>query len=156
MLKALYLVLIPTVALGLLESVAQGQIPNVSPLCEDRAPVLGISEIDFETSRPARTGGRPNRPASDLHCIDLVPTPRASQATGVVAIGRPWSPFGVTVTPEGRHRHTLTAWIAALPDPATLGPFTTYVAWATPLTLDPVISLGEVSDGMNELGEIAF
>ncbi len=156
MLKTTYLVLIPTVALGLLESVAKGQIPNVSSLCEERAPALGVSVIDFETTRPVRAGGRPSRPASDLHCIDLVPAPRAGQATGVIAIGRPWSPFGVTVTPNGQHRHTLTAWITELPDPATLGPYTTYIAWATPLTLDPVINLGEVRDGMNELGEVAF
>ena len=74
----------------------------------------------------------------------------------MATLTRPWSPFGVTVTAEGRHRHELTAWIAGLPAPATLGPYTTYVAWATPLVLDPVLRLGEVGNGLNELGEVAF
>ena len=91
-----------------------------------------------------------------MHCIDLFSTARAGDATGVATLTRPWSPFGVTVTAEGRHRHELTAWIAGLPDPATLGPYTTYVAWATPLVLDPVLRLGEVGNGLNELGEVAF
>ena len=103
-----------------------------------------------------RSGSVPERPSSDLFCIDLFSTASAVDGVGVVALTRPWSPFGVTVTPEGRHRHTLTAWIGGLPDPAALGPYTTYVAWATPLVLDPVVRLGEVGNGRNELGEVAF
>ena len=50
----------------------------------------------------------------------------------------------------------MKAWIARLPDPSSLGPYTTYVAWATPLALDPVVKLGEVTNGLNNLGEVAF
>ena len=107
-------------------------------------------------AEPARSGTGADRPASDLYCIDLFSTPRGGDAAGVVAVTRPWSPFGVTVTPEGRHRHELIAWIARLPDPETLGDYATYVAWATPLALDPVIKLGEVRNGRNDLGEVAF
>ena len=74
----------------------------------------------------------------------------------MVELRRPWSPFGVTVTAEGRHRHDLIAWIDRLPAPESLGPYTAYVAWATPLALDPVVRLGEVSNGRNALGEVAF
>jgi FtsP/CotA-like multicopper oxidase with cupredoxin domain len=135
---------------------ASAQIPGVDPVCVDRAPATGASMFDARAPAPARAGGRPDRPASDLHCIDLFPTGRVSDAAGVVALARPWSPFGVTVTPEGRHRHQLTAWIAGLPDPAWLGPYTTYVAWATPLVFDPVINLGTVTNGRNDLGEVSF
>ena len=134
----------------------QGQIPGVSPLCADRGPAVGASLFDAEIARSSQSGGRPDRPASDLYCIDLLSTRRGGDATGVVELSRPWSPFGVTVTAEGRHRHELTAWIAGLPDPATLGPYATYMAWATPLVLDPVVKLGEVSNGRNDLGEVAF
>ena len=134
----------------------QSQIPGVSPLCADRGPAVGASPFEAEVVRPSRLGGRPDRPASDLYCIDLISTQRGGDATGVVELSRPWSPFGVTVTAEGRHRHELTAWIAGLPDPATLGPYVTYVAWATPLVLDPVVKLGEVRNGRNDLGEVAF
>ena len=134
----------------------QGQIPGVSSLCADREPALGASLFEAEVARTSQSGGRPDRPASDLYCIDLLSTQRGGDATGVVELSRPWSPFGVTVTAEGRHRHALTAWIAGLPDPATLGPYTTYVAWATPLVLDPVVRLGEVRNGRTDLGEVAF
>ena len=134
----------------------QGQIPGVSPLCADRGPAVGASLFDAEIVRSSQSGGRPDQPASDLYCIDLLSTRRGGDATGVVELSRPWSPFGVTVTAEGRHRHELTAWIAGLPDPATLGPYATYMAWATPLVLDPVVKLGEVSNGRNDLGEVAF
>ena len=133
------------------------QIPTVSPLCADRPPVTGSQLlIGPPGERPSRAGTRPDRPASDLLCIDLFSTASGKDAVGVIGLTRPWSPFGVTVTPEGHHRHQLTAWIAGLPEPSTLGPYRTYIAWATPLELDPVIKLGVVSDGENELGEVSF
>jgi FtsP/CotA-like multicopper oxidase with cupredoxin domain len=109
-----------------------------------------------EASRPEREGSDRTRPASDLNCVDLFSTTRGGDAAGVIELKRPWSPFGVTVTAEGRHRHDLVAWLARLPDPSTLGPYRTYVAWATPLALDPVVKLGEVTNGRNDLGEVAF
>ena len=134
-----------------------GQIPGVSPLCVDRPPVTGseplLRPIDESSSR---TGTRPDRPASDLLCIDLFSTASGRDAVGVIELTRPWSPFGVTVTPQGHHRHQLRSWISGLPDPSTLGPYQAYIAWATPLELDPVIKLGPVSDGENDLGEVSF
>ncbi len=143
-------------AAALVANPIQGQIPGVSALCADRRPAVGAALFNAEAVRPSQSGGRPDRPASDLYCIDLLSTQRGGDATGVVELSRPWSPFGVTVTAEGRHRHELTAWIAGLPDPATLGPYAAYVAWATPLVLDPVVKLGEVRNGRNDLGEVAF
>ncbi|MDX1647051.1 MAG: multicopper oxidase family protein [Longimicrobiales bacterium] len=132
------------------------QISDVSPICRDRPPATGESLFELEAVRPSRRGSDADRPASDLYCVDLYPTTRGGDAAGVVELRRPWSPFGVTVTAEGRHRHDLVAWLARLPDPSTLGPYTTYVAWATSLALDPVLKLGEVRNGRNELGEVAL
>ena len=143
-------------AIQVTTSLASAQIPGVSTVCADRPPATGASIFTPEAAAPARTGSDADRAASDLYCIDLVPTTRGGDAAGVVELRRPWSPFGVTVTPDGRHRHHLVAWLARLPDPSTLGPYRTYVAWATPLALDPVVKLGEVGNGRNELGEVAF
>ncbi|HAC07273.1 MAG TPA: hypothetical protein DCF71_15600 [Gemmatimonadetes bacterium] len=144
------------VLLALLPHQASTQIAGVPTLCADRPAATGPAIFSAAAGPPLRSGSAPERAASDLFCIDLFSTARAGDATGVATLTRPWSPFGVTVTAEGRHRHELTAWIAGLPDPATLGPYTTYVAWATPLVLDPVLRLGEVGNGLNELGEVAF
>ena len=133
------------------------QVPGVSPLCADRPPVTGSQlSIRPPSERPSRAGTRPDRPASDLLCIDLFSTATGRDAAGVIELTRPWSPFGVTVTPQGHHRQQLKAWISGLPELSTLGPYRAYIAWATPLELDPVIKLGVVSDGENELGEVAF
>ena len=135
---------------------ATGQIADVSPVCADRPPATGVSPFTLEAAAPSREGSDADRPASDLYCIDLFSTTAGGDAAGVIELRRPWSPFGVSVTPDGTHRHDLVAWLARLPDPATLGPYSTYVAWATPLALDPVVKLGEVGNGRNELGEVAF
>ena len=45
---------------------------------------------------------------------------------------------------------------SGLPDAATLGPYSSYVAWATTPLLDPVVRLGGVSNGRNSLGRVRF
>lgn len=106
------------------------------------------------SSEGTETGTPP--PAWDLRCVELIPAAAGEGARGVVTLTRPPSPFGVTVTPEGRHVHELSVRLEGLPDPASLGPYTTYVAWATPLTFDSVVPLGEVADGTTEVGTVAF
>ena len=138
----------------------QPSAPNVgaeSELCAEVLPAAAARLTASGSPRtPLQTGGRPDRPAEDLFCIELFGTARASGALGVAEINRPPSPFGVSISPDGQHLHDVTAWIDGLPDPGTLGDFSTYVAWATPLELDPVVRLGEVGNGKNELGVIAF
>ena len=92
----------------------------------------------------------------DLNCIDLFSTAKGGNAHGLVRLKRVSSPFGVTVTADGHHIYELIAWLGGLPDPSSLGPYTRYVAWATPLELEPVVSLGEVRNGNNSLGRVAF
>jgi FtsP/CotA-like multicopper oxidase with cupredoxin domain len=121
-------------------------------------PSLGASPCPLTVPRPSTpeaAGGVPE-PAWDLRCIELVATGAAPGARGVVTLTRPPSPFAVTVTADGRHVYALGARVEGLPEPATLGPYTTYVAWATPLTLDPVVPLGEVGNGTADLGRVDF
>lgn len=124
-------------------------VEGVSPLCADRPAVTG------RQTRSAIGSGF-GRPASDLYCIDLHDTPAAPGAVGVVELGRPATPFGSALTSQGHHVSVLTAWIAGLPEPSSLGPYTTYVAWATTPVLDPVEKLGEVTNGRNALGRVEF
>ncbi len=86
--------------------------------------------------------------------MELFPTARAGDARGLVELGRVRSPFGIAVTAEGRHRYDLRVWIEGLPDPAELGS-AAYVAWVTTPWLDPVTRLGEVHNGLNDLGEVS-
>ena len=92
--------------------------------------------------------------SADLHCMELFPTLRAGNARGLVELGRVRSPFGIAVTAEGRQRYRLTLLVEGLPDPADLGA-AAYVAWVTTPLLDPVTRLGEVRNGLTDLGEVA-
>ena len=87
--------------------------------------------------------------------MELYATLRGGNARGLVELGRVGSPFGIAVTAEGRQRYRLTLLVEGLPDPAELGS-AAYVAWITTPLLDPVTRLGEVSNGLTDLGEVAY
>ncbi|MQA89513.1 MAG: multicopper oxidase domain-containing protein [Gemmatimonas sp.] len=96
-------------------------------------------------------------PSTDLYCVELIPPPELDGvATGVAQLAPPASPFGAAVTIDGRHRYRTTFLLRGLPDPATLGDYSTYVAWAMPPTLAPVTRLGPVRNGRVETGEVAL
>ncbi|MFP5356351.1 MAG: hypothetical protein ACLGIK_14580, partial [Gemmatimonadota bacterium] len=96
------------------------------------------------------------RTALDPHCAQLLATPDLPAVTGTLELRPIASPFGVTVTRDGRERSRLVATVAGLPAPATLGPYTRYIAWATTIGMDTTIRLAEVRNGPNELGELAL
>ena len=129
----------------------QGQLPGSSGACEARG-----AETRAAGAAGALTDTSTGRVAADLHCISLYSTARGGDAQGFVELGRVPSPFGVTVTPSGHHVRALTAHIEGLPPPGSLGPFTVYMAWATPLELAPVVPLGPVDNGEHALGRVAF
>jgi suppressor of ftsI len=66
------------------------------------------------------------------------------------------SPFSLAVTRDGRFSFRVRLTLTGLPDPAALGGYRTYMAWATTPELDPMISLGPVRNGSTELGPIAL
>jgi suppressor of ftsI len=105
---------------------------------------------------PARTDlCAPPLPTA-LYCIELFPTAATGDARGTVELHWAESPFAVAVTPDGRFVYDLNAVIEGLPAPETLGDFSAYVAWATPLEMAPVVRLGTVQNGMNALGTVEF
>ena len=100
------------------------------------------------------TQGVPECQDLSLYCIQLLPTRDFTEARGYVEMARPVSPFGLTVTREGRQRYELMLDIKGLPE---LGPDDGHwVLWASPLTLDPVLNLGEVGNGHASVGEVSF
>ena len=111
-----------------------------------------------ETACPEPAGGhaRAGVPAPDLHCLELLPTPRVGGARGRVLLLPAPTPFGVGVTRDGHHRRRLVVEAEGLPDPSELGDYDRYVAWVTPPALAPMIPLGEVTNGRQELGEAHF
>ena len=96
-----------------------------------------------------------SRFALDPHCAALHPTPDLPTAGGILELRPTPSPFGVTVTADGRPRHRLLATIRGLPLPSAVDPRARhYVAWATNLAMDTTVRLGDVSNGENDLGEV--
>lgn len=91
---------------------------------------------------------------SSPYCAELVAVPDLPGARGVMQLTPIVSPFGIAVDAAGRQRVRLTLAIDGLPRSASLGPYTTYVAWAYSLSMDQERRLGEVRNGRVELGEM--
>ncbi len=98
----------------------------------------------------------PSGPDADLYCIELLPAGDIGPVAGTAQLLPPSSPFGVAVTAAGEHLYDLAFDLRGLPDPASLGPYSVYVAWATTPQLNPEVKLGEVANGTTRLGRIAF
>ncbi len=105
---------------------------------------------------PTEPGTTLHAPAPDLYCVRLFPGAGVPDAWGVAHLLPPPSPFGVAVTREGLPRLRIRIQAEGLPDPATLGPHTRYVAWLTTPSLHPMIPLGEVEDGRLEATVAGF
>jgi suppressor of ftsI len=94
-------------------------------------------------------------PSAPNFCTDLIPTPDLQAVTAILALRPVETPFGVGVTRDGRPRYRLAVSISGLPAPRTLGRYSSYVAWATTLSLDSVVKLGPVRNGETRLPELA-
>ena len=94
--------------------------------------------------------------SSLLDCMRLFPVPDLPSATGAIALLPPPAPFGVAVTADGRPRYHLSATIAGLPEPRSLGNYAAYVAWAFTLALDSAVKLGVVTNGNVDFGELDY
>ncbi len=92
-------------------------------------------------------------PDADLYCIELLPAGNldARRRAPRTCSLRP-SPFGVAVTPAGEHVYDVRFDVQGLPAPSTLGPYRTYVAWATTPQMHPLVKLGEIGNGRATLG----
>ena len=95
-------------------------------------------------------------PNTDLYRIELFHTPDFPDAFGHAVLGRTPSPFGTRVSADGRHEFDVTLNISGLPDPSTIGAYSTYVAWATTPLMRPILNLGVVGNGRTRVGHIGF
>ncbi len=126
-----------------------------------RSLLLGL--LTIITPAPAAAQDRPCddqpavlAPSRDLYCIELVAAPGISGGSGRVELGRIPGPFTIAVAVDGSLLHQPVVTLAGLPSPASLGEFTTYVAWLATPVMHPVIRLGEVRNGRNVLPAIGI
>lgn len=94
------------------------------------------------------------RPAAGPYDILLHPTPRVPDATGQARLVSAASPFGVAVTSDGRARYDVEVTAAGLPEPAALGAYSAYVAWAATTDLSRWVRLGPVANGTTTVGAV--
>ena len=86
--------------------------------------------------------------------IILLNTPRTPTAKGTARLVWAQSPFGVTVTADGRASYEVQLSLTGLPEPGSLGAYTTYVAWAATTNLDSWHRLGTVKNGSSTVGKV--
>jgi len=84
--------------------------------------------------------------------IPLMNTATAPMASGSARLIYATSPFGVAVTPIGHARYDVRLTVTGLPDPSTLGEYTTYLAWEVSTDLKRWNPLGRVGNGESTVG----
>ena len=84
--------------------------------------------------------------------IPLFNTPKAPAAAGHARLVYAESPFGVAVTADGRAIYDIQVDASGLPAPATLGDYTSYVAWAATTDLSRWDRLGPITNGRVTVG----
>lgn len=88
--------------------------------------------------------------------IKLLNTPNAPAAKGTARLVWAPGPFGVTVTADGRASYDVQLELEGLPEPSSIGAFSTYVAWAATTNLDHWHRLGTVRNGRSTVGQVEF
>jgi hypothetical protein len=86
--------------------------------------------------------------------IKLLNTPKTPTAQGTARLVFAPSPFGVTVTADGRSSYDVQLSLTGLPDPGTLGSYKAYVAWAATTDLSKWHRLGAVTNGSSTVGQV--
>jgi multicopper oxidase len=104
----------------------------------------------------AEDAGTAGGPDADLYCIELLPANGLERAAGAARLLAPSSPFGLAVTAAGEPQYDVEFNLRDLPEPPSLGPYTTYVAWATTPQISPTVKLGIVRNGVVRLGRVTF
>ena len=116
---------------------------------------LLVVAIDLASAqRPCDASPGSHGPSRDLYCIELIPVPGVPAASGRVELAYLPNPFTVAALPDGRLRYRPVASLSHLPPAGSLGSFTRYVAWISAPTMDSVMRLGTVANGVTELPAI--
>jgi hypothetical protein len=85
--------------------------------------------------------------------IPLFNTPKAPSAKGAARLVFAHSPFGVAVTVDGHASYDVIVTADSLPEPRSLGEYSTYVAWAVTTDLKHWDRLGTISNGTSTVGQ---
>ena len=88
--------------------------------------------------------------------IQLQNTPRTPNAHGSARLLFAESPFGIAVTADGHASYDVRFTISGLPEPSTLGAYTTWVAWGVTPDLKQWRRLGAVGNGDTTVGRVEF
>lgn len=109
------------------------------------------------TAAPARAQlpdpcgpGSPAARTRSLNCLPLIPTDHSDGTIGVVQLRLAPSPFGVTVTPDGRYRYDVRVELAR----AAAGRGRVYVAWAVTPDLSQRKRIGVVGPDGSTAGQV--
>ena len=84
--------------------------------------------------------------------IKLLNTPKAPAAQGTARLVFAQSPFGVSVTEDGRSSYDVQLSLTGLPQPPTIGKYKAYIAWAATTDLKQWHRLGPVHNGSSTVG----
>lgn len=88
--------------------------------------------------------------------IPLFATAKAPDAKGSARLVYADSPFGVAVTADGRASYDVQITSSGLPEPASIGNYSSYVAWAATTDLSRWERLGTVHNGSVTVGHVDF
>src|SRR5688572_1823244 len=130
----------PTVLSGVAAAAARGEAVNlVARLRDQGLSALPASPVVHAQAPSAASGVTVDcgDAVTALTCAELVPTPDLRQVRARLTLTSPSSPFGVSVTADGRPLVRAAVDIDGLPDASTLGDggSRVYVAWVTTLTM---------------------
>ncbi len=90
--------------------------------------------------------------ASGPFDIPLLGTARVPTARGHATLQYAASPFGIAVLADGVSSYDVRFDLSGLPEPASLGGYTAYVAWVATIDLKEWRRLGTVRNGVTVLG----
>ena len=88
--------------------------------------------------------------------IPLTPTGAVATASGLIELKPLMSPFGVSVTIEGRYNYDAVTTVKNLPEPSSMGPYTTWVLWVATPSLDKVRNLGAIKNDQPVTARVDF
>ncbi len=86
--------------------------------------------------------------------MTLLPGARVPGAAGEARLVYAPSPFGVALTADGHEIYDLRVTARDLPAPASLGGYTTFLAWAASPDLSHWVRLGPVANGTSTVGPV--
>ncbi len=118
--------------------------------------LVGHAQVEQTPLPPAGCAPDLAQADADLYCIELLPAADIERGSGIARLVQPSTPFGIAVSASGQMQYSIVFTLRDLPDLDSLGPYTTFVAWATTPQLRPLTKLGVVTDGTSRLGLVDY